>query len=205
MKALHWILPVLMVGLGAAPAHAQLVVDSLDGEVTQHEVDTFISYVSGLTIPNSQWTATVTHNLLADGRGGTTLEGINDLYGVATQVPGLKTERIQLLNLAIEWTDAWLANRNDRPSGEQRVMWTGKIEPIWPPNCPTCTNPTYYESEVGDTLGHMAYTAFSILSTPSVWSNTVPNGDPNNFGKTYLARARTYIAELEFTLNSSFT
>jgi hypothetical protein len=206
MKTLRWILPAAAaLGIAAVPCQAQLVIDSLDGEVTQHEVDTYISYVSGLSIPTAQWTATITHNQLADGRGGGTLEGINDVYWIASQIPGLKSERTQLLDLAIQWTDAWLVHRNDKPAGEHRVMWTGNIEPVWPPNCPTCSGATYYESEVGDTVGHMAYTAFSILHTPSIWSDTVPDGDPNNFGASYLARAQTYVAQLEYTLNTSFT
>jgi hypothetical protein len=42
-------------------AQAQHVIDSLDGEVTKHEVDTFISGVAATTIPTSQW-AGGTHN-----------------------------------------------------------------------------------------------------------------------------------------------
>lgn len=195
----------LLFCFAANTCHAQLVIDSLDGEVTQNEVDTFINAVSVTPIPTSQWTATITHNQLADGNGGQTLEGINDLYMITGDIPSLSAEHTQLLNLAIQWTDAWLINRNDMPLGEQRVMWTGNIEPVWPPNCPTCSGPTYYESEVGDTIGHMAYTAYNILNTPSMWNNSVPDGDPNSFGATYLARAQTYVAMLEYTMSNSFT
>src|SRR5215471_16871884 len=111
----------------ATTSQAQLVVDSLDGEVTQNEVDTFINVVSATAIPTSQWTATITHNQLADGRGGMILEGINEMYEVTGDIPSLSAEHMQLLNLAIQWNDAWLINRNDMPLGEGRVMWTGNV------------------------------------------------------------------------------
>jgi len=204
-EATYALLAALLCWLTANTTQAQLVIDSLDGEVTQNEVDTFIDVVSATSIPVSQWTATITHNQLADGKGGMTLEGINYLYVVTGDILSLSVERAQLLDLAIAWTDAWLIHRNDLPLGEQRVMWTGYIEPVWPPNCPTCASPTYYESEVGDTVGHMAFTAHNILSTPSIWSDTVPDGDPNGFGTTYLARAQTYVSMLEETMMNSFT
>src|SRR5713101_2190642 len=202
---IQWMLSLLLACFTVNTCKAQLVIDSLDGEVTQNEVDTFINVVSATPIPTSEWTATITHNQLADGKGGMTLEGINYMAEITRDIPALSTEHTQLLNLAIKWNDAWLTHRNDMPMGEQRVMWTGKIEPVWPPNCPTCTSPTYYESEVGDTIGHMAYTAYNILNTPSLWNNTVPDGDPNNFGATYLARAKTYVSMLEFSMSNSFT
>jgi len=198
-------LVALLCLLAVSTAQAQLVIDTLDGEVTQHEVDTFINVVAAMEIPTSQWTESITHNQLADGRGGMTLEGINRLYRVTRDIPSLRAEQIQLLNLAIAWTDAWLIHRNDLPLGEGRVMWTGNIEPIWPPNCPTCSSSTYYESEVGDTIGHMAFTAFNILSTPCVFGDVVPDGDPNGFGTTYFDRAQTYVSMLEFTMSNSFT
>ena len=191
--------------LFASTSQAQLVIDSLDGEVTQNEVDTFISVVSATPIPTSQWTSTITHNQLADGKGGMTLEGINYLIVLTADIPSLSDEHTQLINLAIAWTDAWLIHRNDLPLGEQRVMWTGNIEPVWPPNCPTCSSSIYYESEVGDTIGHMAFTAHNILNTPCIWNDIVPDGDPNNFGATYFARAQTYVSMLEFTMSNSFT
>ena len=205
LRSPYWPFAALFCWLVSPTAHAQLVIDSLDGEVTQHEVDTFINVVAAMPIPTFQWTETITHNQLADGRGGMTLEGINYLYRVTRDIPDLRAEQLQLLNLAIAWTDAWLIHRNDLPLGEQRVMWTGNIEPIWPPNCPTCSSATYYESEVGDTIGHMAFAAFNILSTPCIWSDIVPDGDPNGFGPTYFARAQTYVSMLEFTMSNAFT
>src|SRR5581483_11439247 len=204
-RILSWAFSFLLACFAVNTCHAQLVIDSLDGEVTQHEVDTFINVVSATTIPTAEWTATITHNQLADGNGGQTLEAINYMYQITGDIPSLSAEHAQLLDLAIKWNDAWLTHRNDLPLGEGRVMWTGNVEPVWPPNCPTCTSPTYYESEVGDTIGHMAFTAYNILNSPSIWNNTVPDGDPNNFGTTYLARAKTYVSMLEFSMSNSFT
>jgi len=195
----------LLICFAVTACHAQYVIDSLNGEVTQHEVDTFISNVSAVTIPTSQWTSTITYNQLADGRGGMILEGINYMAEITADIPSLSTEQTELLNLAIAWNDAWLTHRNDLPLGEGRVMWTGKVEPVWPPNCPTCSSSKYYASETGDTIGHMAHTALNILKTPSIWNNTVPDGDPNGFGATYLARAQTYVSMLEFSMSNSFT
>jgi hypothetical protein len=202
---LRWLVPMMLLCLAIAPCRAQIVIDSLDGPVTGHEVDSVITYASSLAIPYLQYDATSTHNNLADGKWGTVLEGLNDLYGVTRHNPALRAEGSRLLDLAIEWTDTWLVHRNDMPLGEQRVMWTGNVEPVWPPNCPTCDSSTYYESEVGDTIGHMAQTAFNILSTPRIWFQRVPDGDPNHFGVTYLERARTYISMLEYSLDRAFT
>jgi len=203
-RPIYWLFFSLLACFAVSTCRAQYVIDSLDGEVTQHEVDTFISNVTALPIPTIEDPGT-SHNYLADGPGGVTLEAMNDLYVITGDIPSLSSEHTQLLNLAIRWNDTWLIHRNDLPLGEHRVMWTGNIEPVWPPNCSTCTNPTYYESEVGDTVGHMGYTAYNILNTPSIWSNTVPDGDPNHFGATYLARAKTYVSMLEFTMSNSFT
>src|SRR5579883_2632114 len=50
--------------------HAQYAIDSLQGDITQNEADSYISNVSAIPIPTRQWTSTVTHNYLADGDGG---------------------------------------------------------------------------------------------------------------------------------------
>src|SRR5581483_11836181 len=157
-----WILLSLLACFLTATCQAQIVIDSLDGEVTQHEVDTFISLVNSTTIPTSQWNnngSTTGHNFLADGSGGTTLEGINRMYEITGDIPSLSSEHMQLLNLAIQWSDAWLTHRNDLPLGEHRVMWTGKVDPVWPPDPPPSK---YAACEVGETIGIIAYTALNI-------------------------------------------
>jgi hypothetical protein len=186
-----------MLTSDAAPP---LTIDSLDGEVTKHEVDTFIAAVSALPIPISQY-PNGSHNNLADGRGGTTLEGINRMYEIASEIPGLSAETGQILDLAIAWSDAWLVHRNDLPLGEHRVMWTGNVEPIWPPDAPPST---YAACEVGETVGILAYTALNVARTPALWNKTIADRDPNGFGATYLARAKTYVAMLEHTMDAFF-
>ena len=200
-------LPCLMF-LFCLDLAAQYSIDGLQGDVTQHEVDVFISNIQNVSIPLSEWNCfgnSNTHNCLADGTGGMDLEAINVMYEVAKDNPSLASEQTQLLKLAIEWTEAWLTHRNDLPLGDGRLMWTGNIEPVWPPQPPNSSGATYYESEVGDTIEHMGYTALNILQTPSIWSTTVPDGDPNGFGTTYLDRAITYVTMLDFSLDNAFT
>jgi hypothetical protein len=195
--------------LGVAPgapdqaSPSQLIIDGLDGDVTQKEIDTFIAFVAAMPVVPSQWDCCnggTTHNYLGDGEAGTTLEAINDLYVVTGTIPTLADEHARLLDIAIRWTDAWITHRNDLPQGEHRVMWTGNVDPVWPPEPPSAQGSTYAESEVGDTVAHMAYTALNILSTQSIWNIVVPDGDPNQLGATYLARAKSYVSMLESTM-----
>jgi len=136
-----------------------------------------------------------------DGEGGTTLEGINRLYELTGGLSGMSAEHQQLLEVAIRWSDAWLSHRNDLPRGEHRVMWTGHVEPIWPPDAPPST---YAACEVGETVGILAYTALNIIEAPSLANKTIPGGDPHHFGATYAARAKTYVAMLEHTMDAFF-
>src|SRR5215468_6155155 len=57
------------------------VIDSLNGDVTAHEVSTFLAAASAAAIPTSQY-PNGSHNYLADGNGGTALEGINRMVEV---------------------------------------------------------------------------------------------------------------------------
>jgi hypothetical protein len=186
--------------LEGAVSAKSFVLDSLDGEVTKHEVDTFLAVVAATAIPTSQYPGGG-HNYLADGNGGTTLEAINRLYEITGDIPSLAAEHGRLLELAIQWSDAWLSHRNDLPLGEHRVMWTGNIDPVWPPDAPPST---YAACEVGETIGILAYTALNIVNTPAIWSQTVSEGDPNGYGATYLERAKTYITMLEYSMDNYF-
>lgn len=185
---------------GVSNTAGPLVIDSLDCDVTAHEVDAFLNVVSATPIPTSQHPGN-DHNDLADHTGGTTLESINRLYEVTGELPSLAAQHKELLDLAIRWSDAWLVHRNDLPLGEHRVMWTGKIEPVWPPDAPPST---YAACEVGETVGILAYTALNIVKTPALAGATVPDGDPNGYGASYLARAKTYVAMLEHTMDAFF-
>jgi hypothetical protein len=184
---------------GARPG-GKFVIESLDGDVTAGEVDAFLAAVSSMTIPVSQF-PNGGHNALADGNGGTTLEAINRVYEITGHLPALASQHRQLLDVAIRWSDAWLLHRNDLPMGEKRVMWTGQVEPIWPPDAP----PNQYAGcEVGETVGILAYTALNIFKTKPIAGETVPDGDPNGYGKTYGARGKTYLSMLELTMDKFF-
>jgi hypothetical protein len=185
---------------GVSDTTGPLVIDSLDCDVTAHEVDAFLAVVSGTTIPTSQY-PNGGHNYLADGDGGTTLEAINRLYEITGDLPSLSARHAKLLDLAIAWSDSWLAHRNDLPLGEKRVMWTGKVDAVWPPDAPPST---YAGCEVGETVGILAYTALGIVRTPAIANDTVPDGDPHGYGATYLARAKTYVTMLEQSMDEFF-
>jgi hypothetical protein len=184
----------------AGPKPGKMVIDGLDGDVTQHEVDTFLAAVSALAIPTSQF-PNGGHNALADGNGGVTLEGINRVYEITGDLPALASEHAKLLDLAIKWSDAWFIHRNDLAMGEKRVMWTGQVDPVWPPDAPPNT---YAACEVGETVGILAYTALNIFKTKAIANQTIPDGDPYGYGKTYLARAKTYLSMLEFSMDKFF-
>jgi len=188
------------------PAGGPFLVDGLDGDVTAAELDAFIKGVSARSIPTAMWVQndTSSHNILCEfGGGGAYLEAINLVYEI-TRDGKFPAQQRQLLDLAIRWSDQWLIHRNDLPMGEHRVMWTGKVEPIWPPNHPMDTEAAYAASETGDTVGILAYTALNIAGTPALANVTVSDGDPNHLGATYLARARTYVTMLEVAMDKFF-
>jgi hypothetical protein len=176
------------------------VLDSPDGDVTGHEIQTFFSVLCGVTIPTSM-TIDGGHNYLADFEGGQTLEAMNRMIEMTAALPAFVPEHLGLLNLAIRWNDAWLSHRNDLPLGEGRVMWTGNVEPVWPPDpAPS----TYAGCEVGETVGLLAYTALNIVSSPSLADQTIPDGDPAGYGATYGERAATYVKMLEQSMDQFF-
>ena len=97
----------------------------------------------------------------------------------------------------LTFCDAVLAERNDlapAPVG-QHVIWTHRIDPVWPND--VTTTPISTGGEQGDPPGHLGECAREILQTPALWSATVPGGDPHGYGKTYLARAKMYVAEAD--------
>ena len=182
---------------------ANLVVDSLQGEVTQNEVDTYISYING-GVGGAALPTNALGDNLAFGTPGSTLEGLNYMYRIAGDL-GLATEQMQLMNQAIVWSERFILLRNDQAMGPHQVMWTGNVDPVWVTYASTSTEAGYAGSENGDTAGHILYTALNILQTPSIWNQTVPDGNPNGFGATYLQRAQTYISMMEYTTQNYFT
>jgi hypothetical protein len=78
------------------------------------------------------------------------------------------------------------------------------VEPVWPPNHPADPEAAYVGSETADAVGTLAHTALNIFRTPELAAMTVPDGDPNRFGATYQARAKTYLAMLEVSMDEFF-
>jgi len=181
-----------------------LVVDSLTGEVDQNEIDTYIGFLQDSANANAVLPTNALGDNLAFGTPGTNLEGLNYMYRIAGDL-GLSTEQMQLMNLAIVWSERFILLRNDQAMGPHQVMWTGNVDPVWVTYASTSNEAGYAGSENGDTAGHILYTALNILQTPSIWNQTVPDGDPNGFGATYLQRAQTYISMMEYTTQNYFT
>lgn len=195
----------------AQKADANLVVDSVTGDVDQNEVDTFISFMTnaGGGNANAVFPTNALGDNLAYGTPGLNLQAINYMYRITGDLmvnnPSMATEHMQLMNLAIAWSECFILLRNDQANGGHQVMWTGNVDPVWQTYATGTSQAGYAGSENGDTAGHILYTALNILQTPSIWNETVPDGNPNNFGVTYLQRAQTYINMMEDTTQNYFT
>jgi len=161
-------------------AQAQIVVESFDGPITQHELDSFKSYIDTLTPASDN-----IGNNWAQGRSGEQVKAMGLIY----EITGDST----ILDQMVRFCDAVLTERNDLapfPVG-QHVIWTGRIDPVWPNN--VSTDPIGTGGEQGDPVGHLGNCARLILQSPAIWDTTVSIGDPNGYGATYLARAKTFI------------
>ena len=209
--ALLALMLVLPARYASAQADTNLVVDSTAGDVDQNEVDTFISFMTntGGVNANAVFPTNALGDNLAYGTPGLNLEAINYMYRITGDMmvnnPNLSTEHMQLMNLAISWSECFILLRNDQVNGGHQVMWTGNVDPVWQTYATGTAEAGYAGSENGDTAGHILFTALNILQTPSIWNQTVPDGNPNNFGVTYLQRAQTYINMMENTTQNYFT
>jgi hypothetical protein len=169
-----------------------MAIDSLNGPVTQNEIDSFKVYMAAQVPPSTPWgvynSTKGDHNEWADGNGGNGLEAMGLMYEISN-------DRTILTNL-IGWTDYCVSQRNDLMSvtnGGHRVMWTGKIDKVWVPNETNSASAGYAGGENGDTMAHIAYCALLILQHPPLWNLTVPDGDPYGYGVTYFQRATNYV------------
>jgi len=168
----------------------QMVVESLTGPVTKNEIDAFKTYVA----QNVQIPQKGSGNVWVFGYAGKALEACGLMYEASHD--------IAILDRMIWFCDAALAGRNDlAPSnkGGQLILWTGKIEPVWPSGT---ANPAGAGVEQGSVLAHLAYCAKLILQNPSIWNNNITTGDPNGFGLNYKARALKYIHEGDFVMDN---
>lgn len=170
-----------------APAQTTMTISSFDGPVTSDEVNSFVSYMTAQTPAanniGNQW---------AQGASGEDVQAMALVYEI--------TQNTAILNQMIRFCDALLSERNDlapAPTG-QYVIWTGHIDPVWPN---TTTAPIGTGGEQGDPVGHLANCARLILETPSLWNTTVPIGDPDGYGATYLDRAKTYVQQADVSVS----
>ncbi|HEU5342537.1 chitobiase/beta-hexosaminidase C-terminal domain-containing protein [Edaphobacter sp.] len=156
-------------------------IDSFDGPVTTNEINSFKAYINALRPASNN-----VGNQWAQHNSGEDVKAMALVYQI--------TQDTAILDQMVRFCDAVLSERNDlapAPTG-QYVIWTGRIDPVWPNE--VTTTPIGTGGEQGDPVGHLGNCARLILQTPSIWNTTVPIGDPDGYGTTYLARAKTYVA-----------
>jgi len=138
----------------------QMVVESLNGPVTQKEIDAFKTYMTQkVQLPEKG-----SGNVWVFGYAGKAIEACGLMYEA--------THDIAILDRMIYYCDAALAGRNDLApanKGGQLKVWTGKIEPVWPSGT---GRPAGAGVEQGSVLAHMAFCAKLILQNPSIWNNS---------------------------------
>jgi hypothetical protein len=172
-----------------AAAAPGMLVQSLDGPVTAAEIQSFVAYAQTLQPQSSN-----VGNAWAQGPSGENLKAMSLVYDIAPRQP--------ILDKMVSFCDTLLSQRNDilpAPAGH-RVIWTGRIDPVWP-NDPDAS-PIQTGGEQGDPVGHLGSCATQILKTPALYNQTVTGGDPFQFGATYLERARRYVAEADKTVDA---
>ena len=158
-------------------ARADLLVESLDGPVTQKEIDAFKQHMQTVEIrPDNN------HNNMVYGRAGNAAEALGHMYQI--------TQDRQILDQLIKVADTMLSGRNDPEKG--KLIWTGKRDPIWP-NRVDAPEPQGGSTEQGDVLAHIAFAAKSILQTKSLWNEKL------SADETYLDHARKLIRECDKT------
>ena len=182
---------------GTGRLEAQLVIESTSGTITPNEINAFKSYIQSVNPRPNGWTPT--HNEYSFGTTGRLVDAMGMMYEA--------TGDIAILDRMIAYSDTILAARNDlMPAslGGRRVMWTGVVEKVWPPEAPTHDRAQYAGSETADVMERLAFTALLILRNHAIWDRTVPDGNPNGFGATYRQRALTYISRCDESSDQYF-
>lgn len=167
-----------------AIASEDFVINGLAGDVTTNEYKAFLVKLRELPPPPSN---NIGNTLVYERIGGASLHGMQTFYSF--------THNREVLDKAVEWSDAFLHARNDPVTG--RVVWTGKRELCWPNKGNNDTEHVLYSgTENGDVIEHIVATAKLILEDSSLWNQTAPP-DHYSFGATYLDRAKTYVRECQ--------
>lgn len=186
-KAASCLLMLLVACVVLTPTAARAELDNLYGEVTQGELDRF-------KLKMQDWTPGENNigNEYAYGPTGAKMKQLGKLIEISNDV--------EFLDKMITFADAMLAARNDPQTG--RVLWTGDRALVWPNQPVGSDRAKNATSENGDVIGHIANCARLILMNRTLWHAPVNVGDPHGYGATYLERARTYVRELEKTMQS---
>jgi hypothetical protein len=170
---------------------SKLLFERAKGGVTKNEITAFKAHISGVKAP-----ASADGNVYVYGNPGKIIEACGLMFEV--------TSDEEILDRMIYYCDNALAGRNDLApvaKGGQRVVWTGRVEPVWPPSKANVT-PAGAGVEQGSVLAHILYGAKLILSTPTLWNKKVSIGDQHGFGATYRERAQTYINQADFVIEN---
>lgn len=168
---------------------AKLIFENLSGPITKNEILAFKEHITNVQAPES-----ADRNVYVYGNPGKIIEACGLMVEV-TQDQGI-------LDRMIYYCDEALAGRNDlapTEKGGQRVVWSGKVEPVWPPSPPS-VSPAGAGVEQGSVLAHILYGAKLILSKPEIWNKKVSMGDPKGFGLTYKERAMTYVKQADLVI-----
>jgi hypothetical protein len=174
---------VLLIACAEKVPAQNSTIETLTGPVTPGEISSFKSAIAGLVPGDSN-----NGNNYAYGNGGDAMEACADMYDI--------TKDRSILDKLVLYCDKVVSIRNTN-----RVMWTGKIDPVWPNSSTT----TIWGCEQGDVVGHLAYCAQLIAENVSLWDTPVTIGDTNGYGATYKARAQTYLAVVDQTLDLFYT
>ena len=178
----------------AEPVTAAMTIDSLDGPVTDKEINSFKSYIQ--TINPVVWPNTGNmQSQYAQAVSGEQIKALGLMYEISADRA--------ILDRMIYFCDTLLSQRNDllaAPYG-QRTVWTGSVAPVWPGNSSGIASA---DSANGDCVGHIANCARLILETPASWNDKVSIGDPKGYGATYLARAKTFVKQADHTVDTFF-
>jgi hypothetical protein len=166
---------------------ASISVGSFSGAVTTAELQSFNDFAASLTPATDN-----IGNNWAQGKSGEQTKAMGLVYLIGNEQA--------TLDQMIRFCDSVLSQRNDlapAPVGQHEI-WTGRIDPVWPNSL---SAPIATGGEQGDPVGHLASCAYLILKTTSLYNQKVTIGDPNGYGATYLARAKKYLVEADYSMS----
>jgi hypothetical protein len=182
---------VIIANVLALQTYAQkMIIESLTGPVTQNEINAFKAHIKTVAAPDGN------NNVWVYGNGGKSIEACGLMFEVSHDR--------EILDRMIYYCDEMLSRRNDLWSAEkggQHVVWTGKVEPVWPSSNPEVT-PSGAGVEQGDEIAHMCFCARLILQNAALWNEKVVIGDTYHFGETYKERALKYIKEGDYVIDA---